>query len=171
MSLDEIMRNPDSVKKIDEYVINFETKALRDAKSIMGQVGLDEALAYVEQNKHPRLWKLLAQCGLEQLNFQIAEKAFIELEDYHGVNFVKRLSVIDDSMIKKAEIASFYGRFDEAEQIFKEIDRRDLALELRQKLGDHAKVIELLEQGAGNDLQLKEAYNKMGIFIIYIYII
>ena len=43
--------------------------------------------------------------------------------------------------MQKAEIASYFKRFDEAEQIYKDVDRKDLALELRMRTGDWNKVI------------------------------
>ena len=48
-------------------------------------------------------------------------------------------------MKQKAEIACLFKRYDEAEQIFKDIDRKDLAIDWRMRLGDWAKVISLIE--------------------------
>ena len=42
---------------------------------------------------------------------------------------------------QKAEIACWLGRFDEAEEIYKTIDRKDLALDMRRKLGDWPRVV------------------------------
>jgi WD repeat-containing protein 35 len=79
---------------------------------------------------------------------------------------LKRLKNIDDKYKQKAEISAYFNKFDEAEQIYREIDRKDLALELRMKLGDWSKVVALIEQGVGDDDILKEAYNKMGDFCV-----
>jgi WD repeat-containing protein 35 len=59
-------------------------------------------------------------------------------------------------------VACFFKRYDEAESIFKEIDRRDLALDLRMRLGDWPKVVALIEQGAGSDAALTKAYKNLG---------
>ena len=64
---------------------------------------------------------------------------------------IERMQNNDEKVKQKAEIACFFKRFDEAEQIYKDIDRKDLALSLRMKLGDWAKVVALIESGAGND--------------------
>lgn len=56
----------------------------------------------------------------------------------------------------------FFKRYDEAEQIFKDIDRKDLALDLRMRMGDWTRVVALMEQGAGNDQMLKKAYKNLG---------
>ena len=42
------------------------------------------------------------------------------------------------------------------------MDRRDLALELRSTLGDWFKVVQLVQQGGGDDNMLQMAWNKIG---------
>lgn len=37
-----------------------------------------------------------------------------------------------------------------------------MALDLRMRLGDWARVVQLIEQGAGNDAMLKKAYKNLG---------
>lgn len=69
---------------------------------------------------------------------------------------------MDDKQKQRAEIAAYYGKFDEAEAIFREIDRKDLALDLRRRLGDWSNVVELIEEGNGDDVTLKDANNRIG---------
>jgi WD repeat-containing protein 35 len=57
------------------------------------------------------------------------------------VLLIDKLNNLDEKVKQKAEIACFFKRYDEAEQIFKDIDRRDLALDLRMRLGDWDKVV------------------------------
>jgi len=64
--------------------------------------------------------------------------------------------------MQKAEIASWFNKFDDAEEIYRTIDRKDLVLEMRSKLGDWPKVVQIIEQGAGNDEELKKAYKNLG---------
>jgi WD repeat-containing protein 35 len=158
------MKAPDQIKNVKEMIINFKTKSLRDTINILSEVSLKEAASFIEENSHPRLWRLLSESALEKLDFGMAEKAFVKCEDYHGINFVKRLQMIDDDLKKRAEIYTYFGKYEEAENIYGEIDRKDLSLELREKLGDYPKVIQLLEQGAGSDEELKHAYNNMGAY-------
>ena len=160
--IDEIMRMPDMIKKINEFVVSFETKSLRDAKGMLDQVSIKEATAYIEQNPHPRLWRLLAEKALDKLDLPTAEKAFVKCEDLYGLRFIKRLQVLDDANKKKAEIMAFYEKYDEAEQLYTGIDRKDLALDLRKKIGDHKKVIQLLGMGTGSDVEIKDANKRMG---------
>lgn len=71
----------------------------------------------------------------------MAERAFVKNDDYAGVLLIDKLNNLDEKVKQKAEIACFFKRYDEAEQIFKDIDRRDLALDLRMRLGDWDKVV------------------------------
>eukprot|EP00438_Fugacium_kawagutii_P031845 Skav220906 [mRNA] locus=scaffold1585:29666:48439:- [translate_table: standard] len=66
--------------------------------------------------------RLLAEAALEQLEFSVAEKAFVRFEDYQGIQLVKRLRLLDDRVKQKAE---------------------DLAIDLRVRLGDWFRVIQL----------------------------
>jgi len=52
----------------------------------------------------------------------------------------QRLAQIQNENVKKAEVAAWFGRYDEAEKLYIEVDRRDLAISLRKKLGDWFKV-------------------------------
>ena len=66
-------------------------------------------------------------------------------EDYYGVLFVNKLQNFDEKFKQKAEIAAYFKRYDEAEQIYRDIDRKGLALDLRMRLGDWARVVQLIE--------------------------
>ena len=160
--IEDIMQNLDQIKNIKEKIISFETKTLRDTKDILSKVSLEKAAEYVEQNSHPRLWKLIAEEALEASQFTLAEKAFVKSEDYFGVNFIKKIQMIDDKNKRKAEIAAFYGRFDEAEQIYRETESINLILDLRSKIGDYKKVVEILKENSAGDDKLREAYKALG---------
>jgi len=60
-----------------------------------------------------RLWRLLAETALEKLDFNIADKAFVMCKDYQGIQFVKRLRVLDDKSKQAAEVAVYFQRFDD----------------------------------------------------------
>jgi WD repeat-containing protein 35 len=158
--LDDIMATPDAPDK--EMVLDFETKVLRDARDLITNEGMLEASAYIAEHNHPRLWKLLAESALEALDFASAEKAFVNLGDYPGIQFVKRMATIGERMKQKAEVAAYFQRFDEAESIYREIDRKDLANELRIRLGDWFRVKALVQTGGGDDKMHMEACNKIG---------
>eukprot|EP00928_Gymnodinium_smaydae_P071095 TRINITY_DN54772_c0_g1_i1.p1 TRINITY_DN54772_c0_g1~~TRINITY_DN54772_c0_g1_i1.p1 ORF type:complete len:1239 (-),score=345.63 TRINITY_DN54772_c0_g1_i1:123-3839(-) len=157
--IDEVIQNPENPRK--EVLLDFETKSLRDTRDILTKVSnLKDAFNYVDANPHPRLWRLLAEAALDQLDFSVAEKAFVRFEDYQGVQLVKRLRLLDDRVKQKAEVAAYFQRFDEAESLYREIDRKDLAIDLRVRLGDWFRVIQLA-QGGDEDL-LQQAWSAIG---------
>lgn len=157
--IDEVIQNPENPRK--EVLLDFETKSLRDTRDILTKVSnLKDAFNYVDANPHPRLWRLLAEAALEQLEFSVAEKAFVRFEDYQGIQLVKRLRLLDDRVKQKAEAAAYFQRFDEAESLYREIDRKDLAIDLRVRLGDWFRVIQLAH-GANEDL-LHQAWSAIG---------
>jgi len=139
--LDEILKDPEEIKNIDEMFVSYEQKNLRDTREMLTSVNLKEAVEFVEKNPHKRLWKLITEASLDKLNYGVAERAFVKNEDYSGIQLIEKLNNLDEKVKQKAEIACFFKRYDEAEQIFKDIDRKDLALDLRMRLGDWAKVI------------------------------
>lgn len=55
---------------------------------------IQEAAAYIEKKNHPKLWALLAEVALNQLNLETAEHAFVMLKDYGGIQFIKRIKAI-----------------------------------------------------------------------------
>lgn len=137
---------------------------MRDTRDIIGKVGIADATQFVEDNPHPRLWSLLSEAALEKLDLMTAEKAFVKCGDYQGVQLVKRLAQYGDKQKQKAEINVYFKKFDEAEKIYQDMDRVDLAVDMRARLGDWFTVKDmLLTQGAGdNDGKLSNAHSSLG---------
>ena len=158
--LDQLMKEPDAPSK--EFMLKFETKALRDMREVMGAQSLGEVSTFVEENAHPRLWRLLAEAALQKLDFTIADKAFVRCADYMGIQLVKRMKLLDDPKKQAAEVAGYFGNFDEAEKAYRDLDRRDLALQVRADVGDWFKVVQLVQQGGGDDSLLQQAWNQIG---------
>lgn len=158
--LDEILSNPEMPEK--NMIIEFQTRSLRDAKGLLDTVGLADACEYIESHSHPRLWSLLAEAALEQLNFSMAERGFVKCADYSGIQYVKRLRLLNDPVKQKAEVAAYFQQFDDAEALYRKIDRKDLAIDLRQRLGDWFRVVQLVQSGGGNDALLMHAWNMIG---------
>lgn len=44
--------------------------------------------------------------------------------DFQGIEFVKRLGNLQNETMKQAEVAAYFRRFDEAERMYLEMDRR-----------------------------------------------
>ncbi|XP_023690491.1 WD repeat-containing protein 35 isoform X2 [Paramormyrops kingsleyae] len=160
--LDEILKDPERPNK--DYLINFEIRSLRDSRALMEKVGIEDASQFIEDNPHPRLWRLLAEAGLQKLDLATAEQAFVRCGDYQGIELVQRLAHLHSEAMKRAEVAAYFGRFEEAERMYLDMDRRDLAIGLRSKLGDWFRVLQLLKSGSGDsdDALLEQAYNAIG---------
>ena len=48
-----------------------------------------DALAFIEENPHPRLWRLLAEAAINSLELTMAEAAYVRCKDYPGIQFTK----------------------------------------------------------------------------------
>ena len=86
-------------------------------------MGIADAAVFIEDNSHPRLWGLLSEQALEKLDLATAEKAFVKVGDYNGVQLVKRVNQLGDKAKQRAEVAVYFKRFDEAEKAYLAMDR------------------------------------------------
>ncbi|KAJ3332051.1 WD repeat-containing protein 35 [Blyttiomyces sp. JEL0837] len=159
--LDEIFKDPETVTK--DLIINIDSKSLRDTRNILSQVGLMEGLQFVEDNPHPRLWKLVADSALDKLDFTVAQKAFVRSLDYKGLQFLKKLQKLNDPHKQRADVLAHFGQYDQAERVYLEQDRKDLAIDLRIQLGDWFRAVQLMKSGGvGDDVMLDKAWNSIG---------
>ena len=83
--LDDLLKDPEDVKKITDLMKDYEAKTLKDTREFLTQVTLKEAVEFVDKNPHPRLWELIAETALEKGNLAIAERSFVKTENYHGI--------------------------------------------------------------------------------------
>ena len=161
--LDELMRNPDAARP--ELLVDLEVKSLRDTRELLARVGLREAEDFVKERAHPRLWRLLAEHALRALDFDSAENAMVRCADYLGIRFVKRLRGVHEPGLRRAEVLAFLGEYDAAEQAYLELERRDLAVALRQKLGEQTRALQLMRLSGGaatSDAQVERAHARLG---------
>eukprot|EP00611_Tribonema_gayanum_P003293 TRINITY_DN12557_c0_g2_i1.p1 TRINITY_DN12557_c0_g2~~TRINITY_DN12557_c0_g2_i1.p1 ORF type:complete len:1278 (+),score=471.21 TRINITY_DN12557_c0_g2_i1:111-3836(+) len=162
--LDQIMASPESLEP--DWVTEVETKALSDAREVIASSGL--AAAYADAaaggaTTHRRLWQLIAESALEALELDVAERAFVGCGDYQGIQFVKRVMSVSDRVKQRAEVSAYFQRYDESEALYRnEMDRKDLAIDLRQRLGDWFRVVHLVKQGGADDQQLIAAWDRIG---------
>lgn len=68
--------------------------------------------------------RLLAEAGLQKLDLATAEQAFVRCGDYQGIELVQRLALLHSEAMKRAEVAAYFGRFEEAERMYLDMDRR-----------------------------------------------
>lgn len=160
--LDEII-NGSAVPDKSTHLLQLRVKSLRDTEELLAHVGIAEAKQFIEDNPHPRLWRLLAEASLRKLDFETAENAFVRCTNYPGIQLVKRLRTIQSETLQKAEVSAFFGNFDEAEKLYIDADRRDLAIELRQTLCDWFRTVQLYRIGPGiSDQQMEQAWKEIG---------
>ena len=55
---------------------------------------------------------------------------------FQGIQVVKQLQRMDTPLKQHAEIALYLKQFDEAESLYRRMDRPDLAIDIRMRLGD-----------------------------------
>lgn len=160
--LDEVVNGtvtPDKTK----HLLQLRVKSLRDTEELLTHVGITEAKTFIEDNPHPRLWRLLAEAALKDFDLDTAENAFVRCNNYPGIQLIKQLRTIQNQNLQKAEVAAFFGRFDEAEKLYIDEDRRDLAIALRQKLCDWFRTVQLYRMGPGiSDQQMEQAWKQIG---------
>eukprot|EP00775_Hariotina_reticulata_P008215 gene8215-8407_t len=160
--LDDIMQQPD-MPELD-LIADYESRSLRDTRALLASGNEADAQVFIADNAHNRLWRLLAEHSLEKLDLKTAEKAFVHCTDYHGVQLVKQLGQLGDVHKQQAEVHIFFKRFDEAEELYRQMDRLDLAIALRSRLGDWFKVERLIRESNGDDVALVNAWNKIGAY-------
>ncbi|CAN0200003.1 unnamed protein product [Discosporangium mesarthrocarpum] len=121
----------------------METRTMRDTRDLIATEGAAAACQVIAKNPHPSLWKLLAEQALEALDLPMAEKAFVRIRDFHGVRLVNRLGSISDRIKRRAEVSAYFERHDDAEALYREIDRKDLAISHREAMGDWFRVVQV----------------------------
>lgn len=101
VKLDEIMQrvsNAQSEKITTGCIDVLDTKSLRDSLNILKQVGIKDAIQYVESCPHRRLWRLIAEQALLKLDLSSALTSFLKCQDYPSIQFVKQLQTLDVSI-------------------------------------------------------------------------
>lgn len=138
---------------------------------ILEKNGFEDALNNASIINHQKIWKVIAEQALIKFEFNIAQKCFIQCQDFSSLQFIKKISKFKNETIKSAEIMAFLNQFDMAEKLLIENDRKgkvhlvtiDLAIELRIRMGEWFRVVQLIKTGGGGDDQLLEkAWNHIG---------
>jgi WD repeat-containing protein 35 len=159
--LDDIIKSPLSPSK--DSFIQIESKSLRDIRSILAQSGLAEAVKYASKLNHPKVWRVVGEEALILFDLSTAQKCYIQCQDYNALQFIKRIAKFNNENTKTAEVYAFLNKFEAAEQLLLEADRKDLVIDLRIRMGDWFRVAQLIKSGGGGDDQLLEkAWNHIG---------
>uniref|UniRef100_A0A914MD46 Anaphase-promoting complex subunit 4-like WD40 domain-containing protein n=2 Tax=Meloidogyne TaxID=189290 RepID=A0A914MD46_MELIC len=156
--LDDIFKEPDRVSR--HSFVEIEIKILKTIKSTLESDKLQDAIALIEKGNHPKLWNILAKDALKRLDLRTAEHAFVKLQDYGGILFLKRLQNIHSDSLKRAEVSVFLGDLETAEKIYFENDRRDLAIDMLKKMHDWFRIQQILQtsNGPGDDALAQQTW-------------
>lgn len=146
------------ILRVLDFIVKFDSNLLHQTRQLFEQQSLNEVTAFIEQNSNPRLWRLLAESALESFQWNAAELGFVRERDVFGVQLVKRVSQLADDRWKRAEVLLYFGRAEEAEKVYLNEGRADLAIEMWQMLGNWSRVWTLLqEDGCADPVRLDEA--------------
>jgi len=55
------------------------------------------------------------------LDYLIAEKALIKIDDYKTLKYIKKIQQLDDREKQKAEVLILYNKYDAAENIYRNL--------------------------------------------------
>ncbi|KAI8474040.1 MAG: intraflagellar transport protein [Monoraphidium minutum] len=159
--LDDVMAAPEAPDL--SCIADYETRSLRDTRALLASgASAASSASFVSDNPHPRLWRLLAEHALEARDWGGAEAAFVRCCDLTGIQLARSLAAQQDPLKQTAEVCLYFKRFEEAEDAYRRIDRLDLAVALRSRLGDWFRVEKLLREGGGSDAELREAAGRVG---------
>ncbi len=84
------------------------------------------------------------------------------IDDYKTIKYIRKIQILDDKEKQKAEILTLYGKYDDAENVYRSIERKDLAVNMRVKIGDWFRVLEMVREGSGYDETLNKMTNQLG---------
>jgi len=77
----------------------------RETRTLLAGGQEAEAQAFINDNAHPRLWRLLAEHALAQLDLPTAEKGFMHCKDIQGLQLVRHLGKLGEKDKQQAEVS------------------------------------------------------------------
>ena len=98
------------------------------------------------------------------LDFLNAERALLQIDDFKTLKYVKKIQQLDDREKQRAEVYTLQGKYEEAEKVYRGIERKDLAINMRVRTGDFYGVLEMVKEGSGYDEILGKMTNQLGNF-------
>jgi WD repeat-containing protein 35 len=136
----------------------YPTLSLRTLRTMLSNQP-DQVEAFCRAQRSKKLWKELGNSALALMNFPLAEKCFLETANYKSLQFIKRVRLVRDGHVQRAQVLSYMGKFAEAQTIYNSVDRLDLAIEMRRTVGDFESVIKI---HVGDDESLSQAHRQVG---------
>lgn len=88
----------------------------------------------------------------------------MKVDDFKTLKYIKKIQLLDDREKQKAEILTLLTKYEDAEKIYRNIERKDLAVNMKIKIGDFYGVLEMVKEGSGYDEILGKMTNQLGNF-------
>lgn len=153
--------NPGTISKC---FYECEIPPLVEVKKMLQERRYEEAFKAVAGYNQPYLWEITAQICLLNMDFEVAERAFVEYNSYGGLKFTQKLQSMENKLLQKAEIYAFFQRFDESRDILLKAERKDLALQLMTKTGDYQGLEIAISKGDWDASLLNRSHKILGAY-------
>ena len=164
INLDELYDEPDTT--VLSLITTCETKSLRDTRQLLlaGDINTNEIIQFIQHNSHNKLWRLLGDYCLQKSDFTTASMCYVYINDYVTIQYIHKLQLIQNPIQQQCEISIYFKQFDQAEQLYIDHMMYSNAIELRKRLGDWFRVLQLIQQySIHSEPQLvTQAYNEIG---------
>lgn len=158
---DEIISRPNEIP--NRCTIDVPSKTLEDMRNALTTEMNNKKilLSSFSELSQKQLWEIWGSQALENLDFAAAEKAFTLSENYAGLLFIERLSLIKDQDLQQAEVLRFIGRSHDAEKKYLNLNRPDLAIQMNIDRGEWSRVTPLLTRDGLSNSVYKETWSTM----------
>ncbi|OQR74556.1 WD repeat domain 35 [Tropilaelaps mercedesae] len=162
--LDEILAAPQQVLSIRNHIVVEDTCLLKQLNELLKKANIADVVQFIEDNdSNSILWREMGKYYMISGDLDAAEMALVRVRDWDGVLFCRRVAKLASREVREAEVLAYFDQFDEAEQIFINNDRVDLAIEMHSNVGNWERVVELaLTSNESNVTLIESAYNNLG---------
>lgn len=151
--------NPGGITKC---FFESEIPPLVEVKKMLIERQYEDSFKRVAHYNQPYLWEITAQQCLLNLDFDAAERAFVEYNSYGGLKFTQKLQAMENKLLQKAEIFAFFQQFEESRNLLLKAERKDLALQLMTKTGDYQGLEQAISRGDWDSGLLNRSYKVLG---------
>uniref|UniRef100_A0A8R1E757 Uncharacterized protein n=1 Tax=Caenorhabditis japonica TaxID=281687 RepID=A0A8R1E757_CAEJA len=157
-NVEKLLLTPENPPKT--AISGVPIKAKLDVTNLLNSGKVDDAIDYAERNPHDELWNIIAKHTIFRHEYDCAEHAYVRLGDYPGVQLIKHLRNIPSNDLQNAELYFHEDKLDVAKKLFLECDRKDLLIEMYQKICDYNSVFEIIKNEDDKDAQ-SDAYRHL----------
>lgn len=148
----------DHPEAISKCFFEVEIPSLVSIKKLLSEREYDQAFTEIDGYKQGYLWEIAAEQALLNMDFDRAEMAFVENNNYAGLKFCQRLQSMENKLLQKAEIYGFFKKYEESRETLLRAERKDLAVNLMTKIGDYQGLEQAISKGDWDQALLNKSY-------------